>query len=211
MSNASEKIRHVLEALVAALLFGTQTILNAGIFISVMSIPLLPYLYSFLVGEVPLSALQWNIHVMLFSKMFWVGRIVAIVGLVLLVVSAAQLVWNLHKGAKTIQTGLYARMRHPQFTGIMIVAAGCTIMVLTNDLNGQLRLAELWLIQAFGYIALALFEEWRLTKKHGEAYRQYKRKVPFLFPIKAPSWLPEILLTLLITVLGKRDSGSVPL
>ncbi len=196
-----ERVRHLLEAIFTALLFGTQTILNAGIFISIMSIPLLPYLFYFLSGQHPLTALEFNIYVMLFAKAFWVGRVIALIGVAVLSLAAAQLLWNRHKGVVLIKTGMYSVVRHPQFSGIIIITVGLTVMVLTNSTDSLFQIVRLWLIQILGYIAIARYEEWCLSKKIGEEYRQYKRKVPFLFPVKCPSRIPETLFTIFIAVL----------
>ncbi|MBE0519574.1 DUF1295 domain-containing protein [Candidatus Bathyarchaeota archaeon] len=196
-----ERVRHLLEAIFTALLFGTQTILNAGIFISIMSIPLLPYLFYYLSGQVPLEALEFNIHVMLFAKAFWVGRAIALIGVAVLSLAATQLLWNRHKGVVLIKTGMYSVVRHPQFFGIITITIGLTVMVLTNSNSNSFQILGLWLIQILGYIAIARYEEWCLSKKIGEEYRQYKRKVPFLFPVKCPSRIPETLFTIFIAVL----------
>jgi protein-S-isoprenylcysteine O-methyltransferase Ste14 len=197
-----ERVRHLLEAIFTALLFGTQTILNAGIFISIMSIPLLPYLFYFLSGQHPLTALEFNSYVMLFAKAFWVGRAIALIGVAVLSLAAAQLLWNRHKGVVLIKTGMYSVVRHPQFSGIIIITFGLTVMVLTNSTDSLFQIVRLWLIQILGYIAIARYEEWCLSKKIGEEYRQYKRKVPFLFPVKCPSRIPETLFTIFIAVLS---------
>lgn len=196
-----ERVRHLLEAIFTALLFGTQTILNAGIFISIMSIPLLPYLFYFLSGQYPLTALEFNIYVMLFAKEFWVGRAIALIGVAVLSLAATQLLWNRHKGVELIKTGMYSVVRHPQFSGIIIITVGLTVMVLTNSTDSLVQIVGLWLIQILGYIAIARYEEWCLSKKIGEEYRQYKRKVPFLFTVKCPSRIPETLFTIFIAVL----------
>jgi len=196
-----ERVRHLLEAIFTALLFGTQTILNAGIFISIMSIPLLPYLFYFLSGQHPLTALEFNIYVMLFAKAFWVGRAIALIGVAVLSLAATQLLWNRHKGVVLIKTGMYSVVRHPQFSGIIIITVGLTVMVLTNSTDSLFQIVRLWLIQILGYIAIARYEEWCLSKKIGEEYRQYKRKVPFLFMVKCPSRIPETLFTIFIAVL----------
>jgi len=73
-------------------------------------------------------------------------------------------------------------------------------MVLTNLNSSLFQVAGLWVIQALGYIALARYEEWRLVKKYGDAYRKYRQKVPFLFPIRSPLRIPETLFTIIITV-----------
>jgi len=196
-----ERVRHLLEAIFTALLFGTQTILNAGISISIMSIPLLPYLFYFLSGQHPLTALEFNIYVMLFAKAFWVGRAIALIGVAVLSLAATQLLWNRHKGVVLIKTGMYSVVRHPQFSGIIIITVGLTVMVLTNSTDSLFQIVRLWLIQILGYIAIARYEEWCLSRKIGEEYRQYKRKVPFLFMVKCPSRIPETLFTIFIAVL----------
>jgi len=196
-----ERVRHLLEAIFTALLFGTQTILNAGIFISIMSIPLLPYLFYFLSGQHPLTALEFNIYVMLFAKEFWVGRAIALIGVAVVSLAATQLLWNRHKGVVLIKTGMYSVVRHPQFSGIIIITVGLTVMVLTNSTDSLFQIVGLWLIQILGYIAIARYEEWCLSKKIGEEYRQYKRKVPFLFMVKCPSRIPETLFTIFMAVL----------
>lgn len=197
-----ERVRHLLEALFTALLFGTQTILNAGLFISIMTIPLLPYMYYILIGQQPLSAVEFELYVMFVSKTFLVGRIIALIGMVVLFIAAAQLLWSRHKDVGLIKTGAYVVVRHPQFTGIIIATIGLTVMVMTNMGYGSpIQLAGLWLIQVLGYVAIAKYEDWRLSKKFGETYQQYKKKVPFLFPIKSNQYIPEILLTILITLL----------
>jgi len=197
-SKLKERARHLFEAVFAAFLFGTQTILNAGWAISVMAIPLLPYVIGFLGGK---ANPEREIDVLFFSKEFIVGRAIALVGFMVLLVAVAQLLWGFHKGIGLIKTGAYSVVRHPQFLGIIIVTIGLTVMVLTNQMHNQIQIVGLWVLQIFGYTALARYEEWCLSKKFGDEYLQYKQKVPFLFPIKCPSKIPETLLTILIAIL----------
>lgn len=138
---------------------------------------------------------------MLFSKDFIVGRIIALIGIAVLLLGAAQMLWSRHKGVGLSKTGAYSVVRHPQFTGIIIVTVGLTVMVLTNSTASLFQTPVLWLMQILGYIALARYEEWRLTKKFGDGYHQYKQKVPFLFPIKGPSRIPETLFTVFMAIL----------
>jgi hypothetical protein len=71
-------------------------------------------------------------------------------------------------------------------------------MVLTLGSNPQIIL--LWLGQILGYIILARYEETHLEKQYGKKFRQYKYDVPFMFPVKCPSKIPETLFTFLIAV-----------
>lgn len=197
-SRLKEKVSHLLEAMLTALLFCTQTILDAGWFISVMSVPLLPYVIGFLSGQ---ANPEREIQVLFFSKSVMVGRVIALIGVIVLLLAAMQWLWNHAKGGGLIKKGAYSVVRHPQFTGIIIITIGLTVMVLTYPTGSPLQLAGLWLIQILGYIAIARYEEWRLLKRFGENYRQYKRNVPFLFPIKCPYRIPETLFTILIAIL----------
>ena len=197
----SERARHFLEVVFTALLLGTQTILQAGVAISIMSIPLLPYLFYVLSGQYSPSVIETEIWAMFSLDTFLVGRIIALIGAIVLLVAAAQLLWSRHKRVPFITKGAYSLVRHPQFTGIIIVTFGLTVMVLTNSTESLFQTAGLWLVQILGYIALARYEEWRLTKKFGDGYREYKQKVPFLFPIKSPSRIPETLFTFFAAIL----------
>lgn len=196
-----ERVRHLLEVVFTVLLFGTQTILNAGMAISIMAIPLLPYLFHLLTRAPTREVFKTQIWAMLCLDTFIVGRLIAVVGAVVLSVAAAQLLWCHFKGVQIIKTGAYSVVRHPQFTGIIIITFGLTVMVLTNSNSSSYQTAGLWLIQILGYIALARYEEWRLLKKFENDYDQYKQKVPFLFPIKSPSRIPETLFTVIIACL----------
>jgi protein-S-isoprenylcysteine O-methyltransferase Ste14 len=200
-STLSDKVQRFIELLFAFLLFGTQTILNAGVFISIMSIPLLPYLFYALSGQYSIGAIETEVWAMLFLDTFLVGRIIALVGVAVLLVAAAQLIWSRRKHAPFTTTGAYSVVRHPQFTGIIVVTFGLSVMVLTNSTGRLFQVAGLWLLQILGYIMLAKFEEWRLTKKLGDSYYNYKRKVSFLFPMKRPQRLPELLFTIFIAIL----------
>lgn len=205
MRNVSQNLRHLLEAVSTALLFGMQTIYNMGIFYGFMTIPLLPYIWHVLTDSNYANAVWFNAEFMLFAfDKIWVGRIIAFVGVAVLFVAAAQFLWSRIKGRGLIQSGLYSRIRHPQFTGIILVTVGLTVMIATwGDYYPRSRFQDMtvWLLQVLGYIAVAKYEDWSLLKKFGDSYRQYQQKVPFLFPIKSPKRIPETLFTVLVAIL----------
>lgn len=205
MRDVSQKIRHLLEVAFTALLFGMQTIYNMGIFFGIMTIPLLPYVWLVLTDSNYANEVRFNAEFMLFaSKEIWVGRIIAFVGVAVLLLAAAQFLWSRYKGSGLIQSGLYSRIRHPQFTGIILITVGLTVMVATYGSyypRNKFQDMGVWLLQVFGYIAIAKYEDWNLLKKFGDRYRQYQQKVPFLFPIKNPKRIPETLFTILIAIL----------
>jgi protein-S-isoprenylcysteine O-methyltransferase Ste14 len=202
MNNLSQKIRHLFEALLTVLLFGMQTIYNMGIFMGIMSIPLLPYIWFVLTDKNYANAFWFNIEYMFFTKDFLISRIITFIGVFVLLLALAQFIWSRHKRNKLVQSGLYSKIRHPQFTGIIIITFGLTLMVTKADptMNVLLRTTDLWLIQVLGYMTIAKYEDWKLQKEIGNDYNEYRQNVPFLFPIRSPKRIPETLFTILIAI-----------
>ena len=134
MSSAKDKIVTALKVLLTALLLGTQTILNAGVFISVMLIPLLPYLFV-LPKYLSMNShvLNFEIWLIFFSNRFFIGQIILYIGLAVLIVAGIQWIWYHHKNERFFTRGLYSRIRHPQFTGIILITLGLTIVVLIQQ------------------------------------------------------------------------------
>lgn len=195
-STLKEKVRLLLEAVFTALLFTMQSIVYGGWAISVMSIPLLPYLVT-LVTEHP--NLDRDINLLFFAKEFIVGRMIALIGFTVFLLAGIQFLRDRVRGVRLIQTGLYSVVRHPQYTGIIIITIGLTVMVLT--LSSSPRVIFLWLMQILGYVILARYEESHLEKLNGEGFRQYKRDVPFMLPVRCPSKIPETLFTILLAII----------
>jgi protein-S-isoprenylcysteine O-methyltransferase Ste14 len=195
-STLKGKVRLLLEAMFTALLFTTQSIVYGGWAISVMSIPLLPYLVTYMTDH---PNLDRDIKLLFFAKEYMVGRMIALIGFTVFLLAGIQFLRDRARGVSLIQTGLYSVVRHPQHTGIIIVTIGLTVMVLS--LSSNPRVIFLWLMQILGYVILARYEESHLEKRHGENFRQYKRDVPFMFPVKCPSKIPETLFTILLAII----------
>ena len=195
-----EKVWHLLEVMFTALLFGTQTILHVGMFYGYMSIPLLLYL-AYLIMGVPFESAEIELQALLFWKMYIVGRVIALAGLIVFLIALTQFLMNRRKGVGLMRTGLYSHVRHPQFMGIIIISIGLTVMVLTQSSANPLQVPASWLMQVLGYICLARYEESHLLKRFGESFNQYKRDVPFMFPIRHPRRISETVFTILIAVL----------
>ncbi|MCB0771438.1 MAG: isoprenylcysteine carboxylmethyltransferase family protein [Flavobacteriales bacterium] len=75
-----------------------------------------------------------------------------------------------------VRTGLHGKVRHPIYSGMIIAAIGWSVLsptVATFIVVGI----------TFVYLPIGIhLEERKLIAKHGDAYRQYKAKVPTLFP-----------------------------
>ena len=125
------------------------------------------------------------------------GRIVALVGLLVFFAAFVQMLRARGKGL--LNGRLYSVVRHPQYFGIVILTLGLTIMSIQwSGFKTDVALA--WLIEVFGYILLASYEEHYLLKKYGKGYAEYKQKVPFIFPIRLTK-IPDLLLTILVSLL----------
>ncbi len=78
--------------------------------------------------------------------------------------------------AQTASSGVYARVRHPRYLGMILAWLGAVLM------SGSTRLLVLVLV----FIGLAWLvmelEERELLKRLGEPYADYRRRVPRLIP-----------------------------
>jgi protein-S-isoprenylcysteine O-methyltransferase Ste14 len=75
-----------------------------------------------------------------------------------------------------VLAGPFGVVRHPQTLGLLL----CLFAPVVYRPRGGLFLAVL--IAAAAALALAAAEEGRLQERFGEAYRRYRRAVPFLLP-----------------------------
>jgi protein-S-isoprenylcysteine O-methyltransferase Ste14 len=204
-------IRNVMESFLTFLLLGTQTVFLYGVTISTMLTPLLAYL-PILLRFAAAGDERFSIYVLTAVPFYYgvvVGQVVSIVGLAIFFVAASQWIWLHHKKAGLFTKGLYSKVRHPQFLGIIVITLGLTIKVLESGINGYVLprmpsmtfgwqpLLAMWFLQVLGYITIAWYEERQLSKKFSE-YKNYKQKVSFMFPIKTPKKIPEIPFTVLL-------------
>ena len=151
-SSLKERVRLLFGAVLTAMLFTLQSIVYGGWAISVMSIPLLPYLVMLVTGH---PNLERDINLLFFAKELIVGRIIALIGFTVFLIAGIQFLIDRTRGVRFTKTGLYSVVRHPQYTGIIITTIGLTVMVLT--LHGNPQAILLWLIQILGYIILARY------------------------------------------------------
>jgi protein-S-isoprenylcysteine O-methyltransferase Ste14 len=194
------KVRHVLEALTAFFLLIIQYVPVVGIWHGVMFFPLAVYLFS-LVVTYP-ETFWTDANFLLFSPHSMFGRIVAFCGFVLFLVACVQF---LRRREKLITTGLYSIIRHPQYLGIIILTYGYSFMCIQVIPPPSIEIVQnvlfIWLIQVLGYITLASYEEHSLLHEYENEYRQYKHKVPFIFPVSHPSRIPEPVFSFILALI----------
>lgn len=87
---------------------------------------------------------------------------------------------RIHKArreGRMVTEGIYARVRHPQYTGLFLIVFG----------EGIVHWPTIVSVLAFpvillAYTLLARKEEKQMLKKFGESYRDYQRRVPMFIP-----------------------------
>lgn len=97
------------------------------------------------------------------------------IGLCIFLVAAFQFFTKRKEGFVT--AGIYSKVRHPQYLGIIVATLGFTF---TSE-RPMSWIA--WLTLAFLYLLLANSEEKILEKNRGEEFQTYKQKVPFILPL----------------------------
>jgi protein-S-isoprenylcysteine O-methyltransferase Ste14 len=99
-------------------------------------------------------------------------------GITIFIVALIQLL----NGKNLVTSGLYSIVRHPQYLGIILATLGLTLWCGT-------RLISLiaWTLLIVAYVWLAYREESNLQEKYGTEFLAYKKKVPFILPLRAGS------------------------
>ena len=108
-----------------------------------------------------------------------IGWTLSAIGLLLFLIAFIQFFAKRKEGF--ITTGLYSKVRHPQYLGIITATLGFTI-------TSERPIAWIsWLTLTFLYLLLANTEENNIHKKYGQQYETYKQKTPFIVPYAPPN------------------------
>jgi protein-S-isoprenylcysteine O-methyltransferase Ste14 len=75
-----------------------------------------------------------------------------------------------------VTTGIYARIRHPQYLGFLLITLGLNVQWIT------IITLLLWPVLVVVYYRLAKTEDKEVEEKFGEEFRRYKRNVPAFIP-----------------------------
>ncbi len=84
---------------------------------------------------------------------------------------------KIHRGKGGLVTdGIYAYVRHPQYAGLFIVTIGLLIQWPT------ILTVLMWPVLIAAYYKLSQKEEKEMEREFGEAYKEYKERVPMFIP-----------------------------
>ena len=80
------------------------------------------------------------------------------------------------KGNHLVTEGVYAHVRHPQYSGLFLITLGFLLQW------PSLPTLVMWPVLTFAYYRLAMREERDVERQFGQAWRDYKQKVPAFVP-----------------------------
>ena len=103
----------------------------------------------------------------------FLGSAAMVAGLVVMGMAFKQI--HAAKG-ELVTTGLYGRVRHPQYSGLFLITVGMFIQWPT------LVTVAMWPVLMFMYYRLAVREEREMEAAFGDRYAAYKRDVPMFLP-----------------------------
>ncbi len=90
--------------------------------------------------------------------------------------SAWKVLYDAQRTHRLATTGLYARIRHPQYVGFVLILLGFLFQWPTLLTLGMFP------ILLYMYYRLAIREEQDMIAQFGDEYRQYKAHTPAFFP-----------------------------
>lgn len=141
----------------------------------------------------PIPHVLWDLRgtalAPLLSVLFWTGWAILLLSTCLInhfELFGLEQVWAYFQGREVTRPAfktpsLYRWVRHPIYLGFVIAFWSAPVMT-----TGHL----LFSIATTGYILVGIyFEERDLVRAYGEAYREYRQRVPMLFPWRKP--VPE--------------------
>jgi protein-S-isoprenylcysteine O-methyltransferase Ste14 len=150
-------------------------------------IPMSMYILSWIFGASLPEGIFWG-HTLVqqFGHLgMYIGTAVAIIGIILVVLGWKEVFrryWRKEEGKGELVTdGIYKYIRHPQYTGFMLITLGMLLDWAT------IPMLIMWPIMLVMYIRLARKEEAEMEKYFGEAYIQYRSKTGMFLPNLKPS------------------------
>ncbi len=179
------RVQAVIFAISGYLILLVQQIPGIWVWVPLMAAPVI-LLLGAMVSNLPTSIIEAYSSLFNFNEVFF-GKIVIIISVVLIIYSIASL--RVKKKQGLVTSGPYRFIRHPQYTGFLLLTIGLTgwsYFSITNFFGMSWLSAEgtiaLWYLELLAYIILALIEDEYLLKKFGTDYASYKSKTPLFVP-----------------------------
>jgi methanethiol S-methyltransferase len=145
-------------------------------------IPMSMYILAWVFGNTLPDGVLWGhtLNGLIGNAGLWIGTILIIGGIVMVVLGWKEVYkryWSKEEGrGELITNGIYAYIRHPQYTGFLMVTLGMLFDWAT------LPMLIMWPILAVLYVRLAIREEKDMEAEFGQEYRLYKARTGRLLP-----------------------------
>ena len=146
-------------------------------------VPLSLYIATWALGTSLPEGILWG-HTLQQYVGYWgmyIGFGLNFVGAILIVFGWREIhkhYWSKDEGkGKLVTGGIYAYIRHPQYTGFILITLGMLVHWAT------IPLLFMWPILVFLYYKLAKREERELVKEFGKKYLEYKSKTRMFMPL----------------------------
>lgn len=151
--------------------------------LEMFGVPLSLYIVTWAVGITLPPGVLWQ-HTLQQYIGYWgmsIGYVLDFVGALLVIqgwISIHNNYWSKGEGqGKLVTNGIYAYIRHPQYTGFMLITLGLLVHWAT------IPLLVMWPILMLMYYRLAKREEKDLEKEFESQYHNYKKKTAMFFPL----------------------------
>lgn len=138
-----------------------------SIVIHIIGLPVL------LISMIVLAYLEFNLSLFIVP-----GAILIIIGLVFFRAGLAEIGENLRIAKKVYSKGIYSRVRHPIYSGLILACLGLALVVYSVLFFVYVVVLILMLV------IIALYEEKHLIKRFGKAYLNYKKETGMFIPLK---------------------------
>ena len=154
----------------------------AGLYAEMYGVPLTAYVLAWAFGGGYLPTFEFLLSGLLGADLFYLvftyfffpaTAVIMAIGVLLIVFG-----WKQIHGAKgkLVTTGIYAHIRHPQYTGFLLLTLGMNLEWTT------IFTLLLWPVLVFVYYRLAKTEDKEVEEQFGEEFLKYKQRVPMFLP-----------------------------
>jgi methanethiol S-methyltransferase len=151
--------------------------------LEMFGIPFSLYVITWLFGFTPPEGVLWG-HTLVKYIGFWgmyIGLLISFIGALLVIFGWKEIYrhyWSKEEGkGRLVKKGIYAYIRHPQYTGFLLITLGMLFEWVT------IPLLIMYPMLCVLYYRLARREERDMEQEFGHEYIEYKRRTGMFLPI----------------------------
>ncbi|MCD1294407.1 isoprenylcysteine carboxylmethyltransferase family protein [Methanocella sp. CWC-04] len=152
--------------------------------VEMYGLPFSMYMISWLFGFILPVGVFWGHTLVLYigDLGMYAGILLTLIGIFMIVFGWKDVYmhyWSKKKGeGSLVKEGIYAYVRHPQYTGLLLISLGMLVQWAT------IPLLFMWPVLAILYYRLAKKEELSMEEEFGQDYTDYKNKTYMFLPYR---------------------------